>query len=211
MDDSSVFAALRRTSSRHSLIRSANGPSIFTALSVANVRFSFGAMAGARGSKKLIPESCPPNDSKYSSGRDPSEPSGRRYGTLRKALVCNCPSLTWSHIRVRKIRSNSLRKMAPSASTVSATGIACSTTSINFGTSPNYRTPVRRWRLKPSELQVLLPHRHSNMRNMRPEDGSRMLVMNLGCSPHVKQRGEVGCRAAFLMLAQNAEKSLRTS
>jgi hypothetical protein len=75
----------------------------------------------------------------------------------------------------------------------------------------NYRTPVCRWRLKPSELQVLLPHWHSNMRNVRPEDGSRMLVMNLGCSPHVKQRGEVGCRAAFLMLVQNAEKNLQAS
>src|ERR1700682_5303491 len=75
----------------------------------------------------------------------------------------------------------------------------------------NYRLPVRRWRLKPSELQVLSPHWHSNMRKVRPEDGSSMLVMNLGCSTHVKQRGEVRCRAAFLMLAQNAEKSLRAS
>jgi hypothetical protein len=49
------------------------------------------------------------------------------------------------------------------------------------------------------------------MRKVRPEDGSSMLVMILGCSPHVKQRGEVGCRAGFLMPPQNAGKSLRAS
>ena len=44
------------------------------------------------------------------------------------------------------------------------------------------------------------------MRNVRPEDGSRMLVMNLGCSPQVKQRGEVGCRAAFFARTECREE-----
>ena len=43
-----------------------------------------------------------------------------------------------------------------------------------------------------SAIQVLFPHWHSNMWNVRPVGGSSMLVMNWGCSPHFKQRGAAG-------------------
>jgi hypothetical protein len=48
--------------------------------------------------------------------------------------------------------------------------------------------------------QVLLPHSHSNMRNLRPVGGSSMLTVNVGCSPHFGQRGEIGLgEACFSM------------
>jgi hypothetical protein len=43
-----------------------------------------------------------------------------------------------------------------------------------------------------SDVQDFSPHRHSNMWNVRPAEGLNMLVMNFGCAPHSKQRGEVG-------------------
>jgi hypothetical protein len=43
-----------------------------------------------------------------------------------------------------------------------------------------------------SITQVLLPHSHSNIRNLRLVDGSSMLVTNVGCSSHLEQRGEIG-------------------
>jgi hypothetical protein len=58
----------------------------------------------------------------------------------------------------------------------------------------------------------LMPDRYLEVRCLlRPEDGSRMLVINWGRSPHVQRREEVSCSAAFFMLAQNAEKNLRAS
>ena len=59
-----------------------------------------------------------------------------------------------------------------------------------------------------SETQVLLPHWHSNKWNVRPVGGSSILLINFGCSPHFKQRGEVGCCAGSFMPAQNADKGL---
>jgi hypothetical protein len=50
-----------------------------------------------------------------------------------------------------------------------------------------------------SETQVRLPHLHSNMWNVRAVGGSSILLRNLDCSPHFKQRGEVGCCAGFSM------------
>jgi hypothetical protein len=63
-----------------------------------------------------------------------------------------------------------------------------------------------------SEIQVLLPHRHSNMWKIRPAEALGMLVMNAGCSAHFRQRGEVGAgRSRVSMVAQNTRKTLRAS
>jgi hypothetical protein len=63
-----------------------------------------------------------------------------------------------------------------------------------------------------SEIQVLLPHRHSNMWKIRPAEGLGMLVLNVGCSAHFKQRGEVGLgRSRVSMAAQNTGKTLQAS
>jgi hypothetical protein len=56
---------------------------------------------------------------------------------------------------------------------------------------------------------LLLPHQHSNMRNVRPEDGSRKLVMNLGCSGMLSSGDRLAAVLLFFMLAQNAEMNLR--
>jgi hypothetical protein len=51
-----------------------------------------------------------------------------------------------------------------------------------------------------SDVHDFSPHRHSNMWNVRPAEGLNMLVMNFGCAPHFKQRGEVGfSRSCFSM------------
>ena len=42
-----------------------------------------------------------------------------------------------------------------------------------------------------SETQVLLPHSHSNIWNVRPVGGSGMLETKRGCLPHFEQHGEV--------------------
>jgi hypothetical protein len=63
-----------------------------------------------------------------------------------------------------------------------------------------------------SEIQVLLPQRHSNMWNIRPAEALGMLVMNAGCSAHFKQRGEVGAgRSRVSMAAQTTGKTLQAS
>lgn len=51
---------------------------------------------------------------------------------------------------------------------------------------------VRRHRSEFSEIQVLLPHWQSNIRNVRPVRDSSVLVTNLGCLPHLWQRGKIG-------------------
>jgi len=61
-----------------------------------------------------------------------------------------------------------------------------------------------------SDVQDFSPHRHSNMWNVRPAEGLNMLVMNFGCAPHSKQRGEVGFFAIlFFHAAQNAPMACR--
>jgi hypothetical protein len=46
-----------------------------------------------------------------------------------------------------------------------------------------------------SDVQLLLPHLHSNIWKVRPDTGSSMLVVKLGASPHFEQSGDTGfCR-----------------
>jgi hypothetical protein len=51
-----------------------------------------------------------------------------------------------------------------------------------------------------TDIQLLFPHRHSNMRKVRPVVESRMRVIKVGCCPHREQGGQVGfCRSCFSM------------
>jgi hypothetical protein len=43
-----------------------------------------------------------------------------------------------------------------------------------------------------SGIQILLPHLQPNIWNVWPFLGSRMLLMNSGCSPHLEQHGGTG-------------------
>jgi hypothetical protein len=44
----------------------------------------------------------------------------------------------------------------------------------------------------------------------RPVGGSSILLMNLGCSPHLKQRGEIGSgRSCFSMARRMPEMTFR--
>jgi hypothetical protein len=43
-----------------------------------------------------------------------------------------------------------------------------------------------------SDVQLLLPHLHSNIWKVRPDTGSSMLVVKLGASPHFKRLGDTG-------------------
>ncbi len=62
-----------------------------------------------------------------------------------------------------------------------------------------------------SDTQVLLPHLHSNMWNMRPFGGSSVLLMKPVFSPHFMQGGELGFWSCFSMPdAQDAENAVRT-
>jgi hypothetical protein len=60
-----------------------------------------------------------------------------------------------------------------------------------------------------SDIQVLLPHLHSNIWNIRPVGGSGILVVNFGCSRHLKHGGEVGSGRAccFSMGAKNLRRA----
>src|ERR1700688_3537266 len=63
-----------------------------------------------------------------------------------------------------------------------------------------------------SETHVRLPHWHSNMWNVRPVGGSSILLINFGCPPHFKQRGEVGFwLSCFSMPHRNPGTILRAS
>src|SRR5258707_3092067 len=63
-----------------------------------------------------------------------------------------------------------------------------------------------------SDTQVLLPHLHSNMWNMRPFGGASVLLMKPGFSPHFIQGGGLGFLSCFFMPdAHGAENAVRTN